>query len=135
MIPIHEQPCPLPDGRQWVHLGDVTKNQYDYTAKALKNNALPKMLRIIDIQDGAVNWHEVPNCEINDEQKKKYLLQDNDIFIARRTVCRPGRGEGTGSSSHRRLETETRNYPSQSFYRRTFTALARRTRQKTRGCW
>lgn len=83
MIPIDEQPYPLPVGWQWCRLGDVTKNQYGYTAKALKNDSLPKMLRITDIQDGAVNWHEVPNCEIDDEQKKKYLLQDNDIVIAR----------------------------------------------------
>ena len=83
MIPIDEQLYPLPDGWQWCRLGDVTKNQYGYTAKAFKDESLPKMLRITDIQDGAVNWHEVPNCEIDDEQKKKYLLQDNDIVIAR----------------------------------------------------
>ena len=83
MIPTNEQPYPLPEGWQWCRLGDVTKNQYGYTAKALKNDSLPKILRITDIQDGAVNWHEVPNCEIDDEQKKKYLLQDNDIVIAR----------------------------------------------------
>ena len=83
MIPINEQLYPLPVGWQWVRLGDVTKNQYGYTAKALKNDSLPKMLRITDIQNGAVNWHEVPNCEIDNEQKKKYLLQDNDIVIAR----------------------------------------------------
>ena len=83
MIPINEQPYPLPNGWQWCRLGEVTKNQYGYTAKALKYDSLPKMLRITDIQDGAVNWHEVPNCEIDDEQKKKYLLQDNDIVIAR----------------------------------------------------
>lgn len=83
MIPNDEQPYPLPVGWQWCRLGDVTKNQYGYTAKALKNDTLPKMLRITDIQDGAVNWCEVPNCEIDDEQKKKYLLQDNDIVIAR----------------------------------------------------
>ena len=83
MIPINEQPYPLPVGWQWCRLGDVTKNQYGYTAKALKNDSLPKMLRITDIQNGAVNWHEVPNCEIDDDQKKKYLLKDNDIVIAR----------------------------------------------------
>ena len=83
MIPINEQLYPLPVGWQWVRLGDVTKNQYGYTAKALKNDSLPKMLRITDIQNGTVNWHEVPNCEIDNEQKKKYLLQDNDIVIAR----------------------------------------------------
>ena len=44
------------------------------------------MFRITDIPDGKVTWHEVPNCEIDDDQKKKYLLQDNDIVIVRTGV-------------------------------------------------
>ena len=73
----------IPQNWRWTTLENVAKNQYGYTAKAVKNNSLPKMLRITDIQNGGVDWENVPNCEIDDEQKEKYLLQDNDIVIAR----------------------------------------------------
>ena len=72
------------DDWQTKKLGNLlTKIQYGYTAKAEKNNSLPKMLRITDIQNGFVNWETVPNCKIDDNQKEKYLLKDNDIVIAR----------------------------------------------------
>ena len=76
-------PYELPENWQLVKLGTLTKNQYGYTAKATTNNSLPKMLRITDIQNGFVDWETVPNCEIDDELKEKYLLKNDDIVIAR----------------------------------------------------
>ena len=70
MIPINEQPYPLPEGWQWCRLGDVTKNQYGYTAKALKNNKLPKMLRITDIQNGVVNCMKFPTAKSMTSKRK-----------------------------------------------------------------
>lgn len=54
--------------------------QYGYTASArTKGNS--QLLRITDIQNGAVNWGNVPFCEC--EELGKYKLQNGDIVFAR----------------------------------------------------
>lgn len=54
--------------------------QYGYTASArAKGNA--RLLRITDIQNGAVNWNTVPFCECEDFGK--YRLRNGDIVFAR----------------------------------------------------
>ncbi len=58
----------------------ITGTQYGYNDSA-KKNGVNKFLRISDITDNSVNWNTVPYCNCNDENK--YLLQDNDIVIAR----------------------------------------------------
>ena len=73
----------IPKNWSFVQLGSVAKSQYGYTAKAIDDKSLPKMLRITDIQNGKVDWENVPNCQIDGELLKKYLLQDGDIVIAR----------------------------------------------------
>ncbi|MDY0082405.1 MAG: restriction endonuclease subunit S [Ignavibacteriaceae bacterium] len=74
----------LPPGWKWVKLGDVSeKIQYGYTESASYKPIGPKFLRITDIQNGNVNWKEVPYCEISEEQKSKYLLNEGDIVFAR----------------------------------------------------
>lgn len=67
-----------------ITLGFVCQNiTYGYTAKAIYNNAFPKMLRITDIQENGVNWEKVPNCEIDSEAFSQYELRTGDIVFAR----------------------------------------------------
>ncbi len=55
---------------------------YGFTASAgLTGNA--KLLRITDIQDGKVQWDDVPFCEIDRKALCNYLLEKDDIVIAR----------------------------------------------------
>lgn len=67
-----------------VLLSKICENiQYGYTARATKNAVGPKFLRITDIVSETINWSEVPFCKIDDTKKKKYLLKEGDIVIAR----------------------------------------------------
>ncbi len=56
---------------------------YGVTASANLNPVGPKFLRITDIQDGKVNWDEVPYCEITEKEQKQSLLEVGDIVFAR----------------------------------------------------
>lgn len=65
-------------------LKDISKSiQYGYTESANYNNIGPKFLRITDIQNDNVNWSTVPYCQITQQDKEKYLLQNGDIVFAR----------------------------------------------------
>lgn len=55
--------------------------QYGYTASAQQEPIGPKFLRITDIQNGTVDWEQVPYCRCRDP--KKYQLYDGDIVFAR----------------------------------------------------
>ena len=57
--------------------------QYGYTAKATTERLGPKLLRITDIQNDAVDWDAVPFCEINVKEIEKYRLGKNDLLFAR----------------------------------------------------
>ena len=57
--------------------------QYGYTAKATTEQLGPKLLRITDIQNDAVDWDEVPFCEISAKEIEKYRLGKNDLLFAR----------------------------------------------------
>ena len=83
LVPESEQPYQVPENWCWVKLGKLSTSQYGYTAKAIKNDTCPKMLRITDIQDNSVDWDNVPNCQIDKENFEKYALSDGDIVIAR----------------------------------------------------
>lgn len=79
---------------EWVEykLGDIcTDISYGYTASADWEIEGPKFLRITDIQDYFINWNTVPQCQISESDKKKYLLETGDIVIART-------GASTGST-------------------------------------
>jgi type I restriction enzyme S subunit len=41
------------------------------------------MLRITDIQDGAVNWDAVPNCGIANKDLPRFRLRSGDLVFAR----------------------------------------------------
>jgi type I restriction enzyme, S subunit len=67
-----------------VEVGKITNCiQYGYTAKAQASGDGPKMLRITDIQDGAVDWSTVPHCEINQADADKFRLAPGDLVFAR----------------------------------------------------
>jgi len=57
--------------------------QYGYTASAKKEPVGPKFLRISDIQNGQVDWDDVPYCAIPGDQIPKFLLKHGDIVFAR----------------------------------------------------
>lgn len=57
------------------------KPQYGYTESANASPVGPRFVRITDIQDGRVDWENVPYCQCN--QVDKYRLQTGDILFAR----------------------------------------------------
>jgi type I restriction enzyme S subunit len=74
----------LPEDWEIKSLSEVsTAIQYGHTAKASQEEIGPRMLRITDIQDGTVNWGNVPYCAIDEKSKCKYLLKENDLVFAR----------------------------------------------------
>ena len=78
-----ELPFDIPDSWKWVRWGDISESiQYGYNAPA-KNAGRIKMVRISDIQNGRVNWDNVPYCEIDEKEIESYLLKPNDILFAR----------------------------------------------------
>ena len=57
---------------------------YGYTASASDDpSSGPKFLRITDIVPESITWATVPHCEIEDRKRKKYLLDEGDIVVAR----------------------------------------------------
>lgn len=74
----------LPDGWKWSELGRISANiQYGISKGASQTPSGPKLLRITDIQNGNVDWSSVPYCECNDNETRRYLLQDGDIVFVR----------------------------------------------------
>ncbi|MDQ0289490.1 restriction endonuclease subunit S [Oligosphaera ethanolica] len=67
-----------------VTLGDISCDvTYGYTESASIDRVGPRFLRITDIQNGVVDWHTVPYCQITPEQHEKYRLHQGDIVVAR----------------------------------------------------
>lgn len=62
----------------------IISTQYGYTAEetSLVEGDV-KYLRITDIVPYFVNKEQVPFCKIDDNKKKKYLITENDLLIAR----------------------------------------------------
>ncbi len=74
----------LPD--KWINtsLGDISKDiAYGYTASASLDRVGPKFLRITDIVPDSIDWNSVPFCEINNNELRKYKLNQGDIVVAR----------------------------------------------------
>lgn len=69
---------------QTVPLNEICETiQYGYTASAAKEPVGPKFVRITDIVPDAIDWAEVPYCQIEESKKEKYVLKSGDIVIAR----------------------------------------------------
>ena len=65
-------------------LAQVSSNvSYGYTESASTKKIGPHFLRITDIQNGVVDWSDVPYCPITENDHKKYRLADGDIVVAR----------------------------------------------------
>ncbi len=56
---------------------------YGYTASADFKAREPRFLRITDIQNGSVDWEQVPGCQISPDAEASYTLADGDIVFAR----------------------------------------------------
>jgi len=79
-----EKPFDLPEGWEWTKLGNLSSNiHYGYTASAKPEGKGIRLLRITDIQNDRVNWGTVPGCEITATKAKDYLLENDDVLIAR----------------------------------------------------
>ncbi|WP_186170913.1 restriction endonuclease subunit S [Vibrio chagasii] len=79
-----EAPFSVPKGWEWTRLGNLSSDiHYGYTASAKPESEGVRLLRITDIQNDKVNWGTVPACDITDEKAKSYLLENDDILIAR----------------------------------------------------
>ena len=64
----------LPSNWKWRSLGELSSAiQYGYTAKAEPEPIGPKLLRITDIQNDAVNWKDVPFCQVEDGRDRKSI--------------------------------------------------------------
>ena len=80
----------LPEGWKKTFLGDLVTTQYGYTESAVKDESLPKFLRITDFNKATfVNWSEVPNCPIGPKEFAKYKLTKGDVIVAR--MADPGK--------------------------------------------
>ncbi len=55
--------------------------QYGFTASASFENVGPKFVRITDLQDGKIEWDNVPYCKC--DEPENYLLEEDDILFAR----------------------------------------------------
>ncbi|KIC32115.1 restriction endonuclease subunit S [Leisingera sp. ANG-S5] len=64
-------------------LGDFSDIKYGYTAKADSEPVGPRFLRITDIQNGAVNWDQVPFCRVSEKDHAKHKVREGDIVFAR----------------------------------------------------
>jgi type I restriction enzyme S subunit len=73
----------LPEGWEWSTVDNLSSRiQYGHTTKATEaGNA--KFLRITDIQNGYIQWDNVPFVSISEKDIDKYRLQENDLVFAR----------------------------------------------------
>lgn len=77
-------PYELPRGWEWSWLEQLSVNiHYGYNASADFSQKAVRLLRISDIQNNKVNWETVPGCKIEENNIQSYLLNNNDILIAR----------------------------------------------------
>lgn len=73
----------LPDGWDWLELGDVCEpSQYGWTTKAGANGEL-RFLRTTDISSGRLDWETVPFCRDAPTEVERYLVRPGDILISR----------------------------------------------------
>ena len=74
----------LPEGWRWETLDKISTNiQYGISKSSASDKVGPKLLRITDIQDGKVDWDNVPFCECSSTEEGRYILENNDIVFAR----------------------------------------------------
>jgi type I restriction enzyme, S subunit len=64
-------------------LGEFSDIKYGYTAKADSEPVGPRFLRITDIQNGEVNWDQVPFCKVSGKDHVRHKVRAGDIVFAR----------------------------------------------------
>ena len=80
----NEIPFELPEGWVWCRLGEICNRiHHGYNASAKPEKRDVRLLRITDIQENQVNWDIVPGCDYTLSDLENYLLDKNDIVIAR----------------------------------------------------
>lgn len=81
MIPIDEQPYPLPVGWQWCRLGDVCEfiNGYAFKSEKFSSIGVP-VIRISDIKNGVV---DLSKCVFTTENvHESFIVHNGDLLIA-----------------------------------------------------
>ena len=74
----------IPEGWEYTSINTFSKFKYGYTESAVQDNELPKFLRVTDINKSSyIDWSNVPNCPIDENELIKYTLGLHDIVIAR----------------------------------------------------
>jgi len=71
------------NGWELSDLSSMAKLSYGYTTKAHSEPTGPKFLRITDIQDGTVDWNNVPFCSTPPDDYERYRVKSGDIVFAR----------------------------------------------------
>lgn len=64
-------------------IGNYSKINYGYTAKASFDKGNYKLLRITDIQNKSVDWNTVPYCNVESHKLSSVILKHGDIVFAR----------------------------------------------------
>jgi type I restriction enzyme S subunit len=84
LIAEEEKPFGLPQGWEWVRVGQVSgRVQYGVTASADHTLSEPKFVRITDIQNDQVNWETVPGMQGIKQDVSDHYLEAGDLLIAR----------------------------------------------------
>ena len=76
-----EIPFELPEGWEWTRLGNLSSSIQYGLSNSAEVQGTHRLLRITDIQDGKVNWKEVPFTTVDNAET--YLLRKDDIVFAR----------------------------------------------------
>ena len=76
-----EIPFELPEGWEWCRLGNLSSSIQYGLSNSAESQGKHRLLRITDIQDGKVNWKDVPFTTV--ENVENYLLRKDDIVFAR----------------------------------------------------
>ena len=76
-----EIPFELPEGWEWTRLGNLSSLIQYGLSNSAEAQGTHRLIRITDIQDGKVNWKDVPFTTV--ENAENYLLRKDDIVFAR----------------------------------------------------
>ena len=76
-----EIPFEVPEGWEWTRLGNLSSLIQYGLSNSAETQGTHRLLRITDIQDGKVNWKDVPFTTV--ENAENYLLRKDDIVFAR----------------------------------------------------
>ena len=76
-------PFEIPESWEWCRVADIANSILYGVSESAKPNGRYKLLRITDIQENKVDWNSVPFTNYDEEDARKYLLNNGDILFAR----------------------------------------------------